>query len=199
MERKPLETRPSLLGALPNECQTLGIYRDFRKKGRAALRIGRPSTSFLPPMGARTGAREAALQMLYAIEMTELGAEQSIANFWRELPGDAEDRDYADGLVRGIVENLDELDTLIRSASTHWRLERMARVDRNILRMGTYELKSRLDVPRAVVLDEAVELAKRFGTEESGAFVNGLLDRIATLCGRIEQESELNAAAAKPN
>ncbi|MDX2052761.1 MAG: transcription antitermination factor NusB [Polyangiaceae bacterium] len=142
-------------------------------------------------MGARTGAREAALQMLYAIEMTHLDAEEAILSFWRELPGDAEARVYADELVRGIAANLEELDDLIRSASTHWRLERMSRVDRNILRVGAFELKWHAEVPKAVAMDEAVELAKRFGTQESGAFVNGLLDRIATLCGRESETSEL--------
>ncbi|HEY3236115.1 MAG TPA: transcription antitermination factor NusB, partial [Polyangiaceae bacterium] len=71
----------------------------------------------------------------------------------------------------------------------NWRLERMTRVDRNVLRIGAWELLSRSDVPRAVILDEAVELAKRYGTEESGAFVNGVLDRIADDCGRFDAEN----------
>ncbi len=77
-----------------------------------------------------------------------------------------------------------ELDERVTKASTNWRIERMARVDRNVLRLGAWELAHREDVPRAVVLDEAVELAKRFGSEESGPFVNGVLDRVADDLGR---------------
>jgi N utilization substance protein B len=137
-------------------------------------------------MGARTTAREAALQMLYAVETTGGGAEQVIGDFWRELPGDAEGREYADQIVRGVTENTSHVDDLIRNASKNWRVERMTRVDRNILRIGAWELEQSREVPRAVIIDEAVELAKRYGTEESGAFVNGVLDRIAEDCGRID-------------
>ena len=135
-------------------------------------------------MGARTTAREAALQMLFAIEATSNDVDQAISDFWRELPGDAEGRDYADALVRGVRRDAEKLDERIRAASQNWRLERMARIDRNALRLGTYELLTVTDVPRAVVLDEAVELAKRFGGEESSKFVNGVLDRIADDLGR---------------
>ncbi len=81
---------------------------------------------------------------------------------------------------------LGELDHRIAGASANWRVDRMTRVDRNVLRLGVYELSYRLDIPRAVALDEAVELAKRFGSEDSGAFVNGVLDQIADDCGRVE-------------
>ena len=134
-------------------------------------------------MGARTTAREAALQMLFAIDATGGDVDQAISDFWRELPGDAEGREYADALVRGVRTDAEKLDERIRAASQNWRIERMARIDRNALRLGTYELLTRTDVPRAVVLDEAVELAKRFGGEESSKFVNGVLDRIAKSIG----------------
>jgi N utilization substance protein B len=124
--------------------------------------------------------------MLFALEASGASAQQCILDFWHELPGDAEGREYADALVRGVVENLQPTDERIRAASKNWRLERMTRVDRNVLRIGAWELLSRGDVPRAVILDEAVELAKRYGTEESGAFVNGVLDRIADDCGRTD-------------
>jgi transcription antitermination protein NusB len=122
--------------------------------------------------------------MLYAIDATGADVDQAISDFWRELPGDAEGRAYADGLVRGVRASVDKLDERIRAASQNWRLERMARIDRNALRLGAYELLTLTDVPRAVVLDEAVELAKRFGGEESSKFVNGVLDRIADDLGR---------------
>jgi transcription antitermination protein NusB len=142
-------------------------------------------------MGARTTAREAALQMLYAVEASGSSVDQAIKNFWWELPGDAEGREYADAVVVGVSAELDDLDRRIRAASQNWRLERMTRVDRNVLRIGTWELLKQHEIPRAVILDEAVELAKRFGTEESGAFVNGVLDRIADDCGRVDQDRPL--------
>jgi N utilization substance protein B len=135
-------------------------------------------------MGARSGAREAALQMLFAIESSGTQADQVIYDFWREMPGDPEDRAYADRIVRGVTTEMEATDACIRSASENWRLERMTRVDRNLLRIGTWELRTQADVPRAVVLDEAVELAKRYGTEESKSFVNGVLDRVADDLGR---------------
>ena len=92
----------------------------------------------------------------------------------------------ADEIVRGVRSELERVDERIRAASKNWRLERMTRVDRNLLRIGTWELIARPDVPRAVVIDEAVELAKRYGTEDSGAFVNGVLDRVANDIGRVD-------------
>ena len=125
--------------------------------------------------------------MLFAIDATGNETEQAITDFWRELPGDAEGREYADAIVRGVRKDAEKLDERIRAASQNWRLERMARIDRNALRLGAYELLTRTDVPRAVILDEAVELAKRFGGEESSKFVNGVLDRIADSCGRKDE------------
>jgi N utilization substance protein B len=135
-------------------------------------------------MGARSTAREAALQMLYATDTTGQGVDKVIDEFWAEVPGDPEGRAYADELVRGVTRDLQRTDALIEAASENWRLARMSRVDRNVLRIGAWELMTRDDVPRAVILDEAVETAKRFGNEESGAFVNGVLDRVADDCGR---------------
>ncbi len=84
--------------------------------------------------------------------------------------------DYGKSLVEGTLEHRDEIDRLIREQAEHWRLERMPVVDRNILRLAVYEFLYETDVPKLVVLDEAIELAKRFGSEQSGRFVNGLLD-----------------------
>jgi transcription antitermination protein NusB len=139
-------------------------------------------------MGARTSGREAALQMLFALEAGGGSAERVIMHYWRLTPGDPEGREYADQIVRGIAADLAQVDETIRKASTNWRLERMTRVDRNVLRLGAWELAKSTDVPRAVILDEAVELAKRFGSEESGAFVNGVLDRAAEDVGRVDRD-----------
>jgi transcription antitermination protein NusB len=128
--------------------------------------------------------------MLFALEAGGGSAERVIAAYWRETPGDLEGRDYADQAVRGVASELERVDEAIRKASTNWRLERMARVDRNVLRLGAWELSQRAEVPRAVILDEAVELAKRFGSEDSGSFVNGVLDRIATDLGRVDRDRQ---------
>ena len=135
-------------------------------------------------MGARHSGREAALQMLFQMEASAADVERVIALFWRNFEADPEGRAYADGAVRGIADSLEKVDARITAASTHWRLERMARVDRNVLRLGTWELETQKDVPRAVILDEAIELAKSYGTEDSSSFVNGVLDRVAETLGR---------------
>jgi transcription antitermination protein NusB len=138
-------------------------------------------------VGARTSGREAALQMIFAMDATGEDAESVIRKYWRSFEAHPETRAYAEQCARGTYLALESIDKRIREASLNWRLERMTPVDRNILRLGTYELMTETAVPRAVVLDEAVELAKLFGSEESSSFVNGVLDRVADLSGRRER------------
>jgi len=127
--------------------------------------------------------------MLFQLEASGVSPDQAITLFWRTFEdADPEGKAYADACVRGVADNLDTIDKRVTAASQNWRLERMSRVDRNLLRLGTWELLYRSDVPRAVILDEAVELAKSFGTDESSGFVNGVLDRIATDVGRKDAE-----------
>lgn len=130
-------------------------------------------------MGSRRKGREAALQMLYQMEVSGVGAEQAINLFWPNLGSSREGEDFANRLVRGYEQDHERVDELIRNVSQHWRLERMTRVDRNILRLATYELLAMEEIPRRVTLNEAVELAKRYGSDGSAGFVNGVLDRIA--------------------
>jgi transcription antitermination protein NusB len=139
-------------------------------------------------VGARTLGREAALQMLFAKEASGNSTPEVIVGFWRETPADAEGRAYGDELVRGVSRELESIDASIVKASENWRIERMARVDRNVLRIATYELMHETDVPRSVALDEAVSLAKKFGSEDSGKFVNGVLSRIANDLGRVDTD-----------
>ncbi len=126
--------------------------------------------------------------VLFGAEASEIPLEALTRHFYREMvseaaiPIDPEARAYADELVQGVTRELEAVDGAIRKASHNWRLERMSRVDRNVLRIGAWELLH--DVPRAVAIDEAVELGKRFGSDESGAFVNGVLDRVATNLGK---------------
>jgi N utilization substance protein B len=130
-------------------------------------------------MRNRTKSRECALQMLYQVDIRRAEAEQTIAAFWDD-DGQAVDdiRTYADQLVRGTLEHLPEIDQLIGIHAANWDLKRMAVIDRNILRLGTYELLYLRDVPAKVCINEAIELAKRFGAAESGKFINGILDAI---------------------
>lgn len=130
--------------------------------------------------GVRRRSREAALQMLYQLDGQLVSVDSVVAAYWASLASSHDGVEFADELVRGFCSRSEEVDEVIRGASQHWRLERMNKVDRNVLRLGTYELLHVADVPKRVTLNEAVELAKRFGTETSAAFVNGILDRIAT-------------------
>jgi len=129
--------------------------------------------------GARRRGREAALQVLYLIDVTGMTPEQALNAYFDHLAASVEGEPFARELVRGWAEDRDGIDETIRKVSQHWRLERMTRVDRNILRLGVYELFHLPDVPSRVTLNEAVELAKRYGAEGSPGFVNGVLDRIA--------------------
>jgi N utilization substance protein B len=126
--------------------------------------------------------------MLFQMEASGADAEKAIALFWRNFEADPEGRIYAEEAVRGVEARMAELDAKISAASSNWRIERMTRVDRNLLRLGAWELVHRSDVPRAVVLDEAVELAKAYGTDESSAFVNGVLNEVAERIGRKDPE-----------
>src|SRR5262249_40629445 len=134
----------------------------------------------------RTG-RAYALQLLYARDGDPSTDVVVAAASWAadfEIEIDATAQAFAHDLVVAAAEHAARIDQLITAASKNWRIDRMSRVDRNILRLGACELVGFRDVPVKVVINEAVELAKRFGTAESSAFVNGVLDRIATAVGR---------------
>ena len=152
-------------------------------------RSARPPAS-APESGPRRQAREAALQVLYAVDClpapsTDDG-EHALTAYWNNLEGPAAGRAYGDSIVRGVVAGRAAIDDVIRAASPNWRLERMARVDRNVLRLAAWEiLHGGAEVPVQVSIDEAVELAREFGAEGAYAFVNGILDRIAKTNGKL--------------
>jgi transcription antitermination protein NusB len=129
-------------------------------------------------MGKRRRARELAIQVLFHMEYNPADPGESFERVCESFEPPREVRAYAREVVVGVWENRAELDRLIRRTSKNWRVERMSRVDRNILRIAIYEVLHRKDVPPKVSIDEAVELGKRYGTEESGAFINGILDHI---------------------
>lgn len=129
----------------------------------------------------RTKARERALQALYQIDVASTDLEEALARFWRSFePVEREVREMAEALVRGVAAHRRQIDEAIEAVSVNWRVDRMAKVDRNVLRLAVHELLHRPDVPVKVVIDEAIELGKKFGSESSGAFVNGVLDRLAS-------------------
>lgn len=140
-------------------------------------------------MGARRTGRERALQALYQLDQDpSVKGNDALEAAWAasddEGPRDPSAHKFASELIDGVKVHLKDIDALIEQHSHNWRLDRMARVDRNILRLGVFELKFRADIPKSVTINEAVELGKLFGNEESSSFINGLLDRVALAVGK---------------
>lgn len=131
--------------------------------------------------GSRTRARERALQALYQVDLAGADPVDALSTAWKsdEEPQEADAAAFSEELVKGVCAHRAEIDAKIEATSHHWRVERMAKVDRNVLRLAVFELLFQGETPHKVVLNEAVELAKTFGSEESGAFINGILDKIA--------------------
>ena len=131
-------------------------------------------------MGSRRKARECALQMLFAADVAEMSADEVVRSYWAEL-GESEldetAREFATRLAARTLSNLELLDERIRSRAEHWRISRMAVVDRNILRLAVYEFLYE-PTPRTVAINEALEIARRFSTYEATQFINGILDAI---------------------
>ena len=130
-------------------------------------------------MGKRRKARELALQVLYELDLrADADPGDTLKSFWERQPAPDEVRSFTETLVRGTKEHQDKIDELITRFAERWDLDRMAVVDRNILRAGIFELLWAADVPPKVAINEALEVARKFSTEESTRFINGLLDRI---------------------
>jgi transcription antitermination protein NusB len=126
----------------------------------------------------RRRAREFAMQILYALDLNPGPADDFLNIFWESHPAKPEVSEYTSVLVRGTLSKKEEIDTLISAHSSHWKIDRMAVTDRNILRLGTFELMAEQTVPAKVVINEAIEIAKKFGTSDSATFINGVLDSI---------------------
>ncbi|MCR4338030.1 MAG: transcription antitermination factor NusB [Candidatus Omnitrophica bacterium] len=131
-------------------------------------------------MRKRTLARECVLKILYQKEITGRPFDQARDIFWENDTDEtsSEVREFANRLIYGVEKNLGAIDEKISYYATNWQLKRMAVIDRNILRLGVYELQYMADIPPKVTINEAVELAKKFGDTESSKFVNGILDKI---------------------
>jgi N utilization substance protein B len=129
-------------------------------------------------VGTRREGRELALQALYQLDVTGEGE-----GLWEREGADDEAKGFARELVAGVRAERERIDALIAASAEHWRLSRLSRVDLNLLRLATYELLARPEIPPAVTINEAIEIARRFGAEDSAAFVNGVLDAIAAALG----------------
>ena len=136
----------------------------------------------------RRKAREHALQILFQLDIKkEKPSAAILKHFWAEYQPDDEVKAFAEEIVKGTFKHVSKINDLIQDCAQNWTLERMAVVDRNVLRMAIYEILYRMDIPTSVTINEAIEIAKKFGTDESGAFVNGILDRVARLTGKLEE------------
>lgn len=131
-------------------------------------------------MGARRKARVCALQMLFQFDIARPQVDELVNTYWEAFGEEVGDvgRDFSNRLALGALSHLDEIDALIKRRAENWRISRMAVVDRNILRLAIYEFLFEPDTPKTVVINEALEIARRFSTFEATQFINGILDAI---------------------
>jgi len=145
-------------------------------------------------MGARRKARICALQMLFQYDIAQPRVDELTSSYWDAFGDDMGNvaRDFSNNLALGAISRLDEIDGLIKRRAEHWRIQRMAVVDRNILRLAIYEFLYEADTPKTVVINEALEIARRFSTFEATQFINGILDAI-------KRDLETNQTATAAN
>ena len=148
-------------------------------------------------MSNRRKLRESAVQVLYALDFYAMNSASALESFHAHMADGCSEDQFLAKLVTGVNTRRDDIDNLIREFSTNWRLERMAVVDRNILRLATFELVHLPEIPRKVCINEAIEVAKRYGGDDSPSFINGILDRIALeIRGPETEEEKANAVKA---
>ena len=135
-------------------------------------------------MGKRRKSRELALQALYQADFHGPTAPEQLERFWEEQHLPQELLEFSRSLVEGVCSRREELDRMIDEHSDHWRIHRMSRVDRNILRIAAFELAALPEIPVKVAIDEAIEIGKKYGSTESGAFINGILDHLRKTLNR---------------
>lgn len=146
-------------------------------------------------MAGRRQGREIALQALYRVELTGDPSPEALELLWEHFEAPLDARGFAIELMRGVLAEREQIDALIAAAAENWSLSRLSRVDLNLLRLATYELLQRDErVPTRVILDEAIEIARRYGGEESSQFVNGILDQIAGQLGLRDRPEPSQAA-----
>ncbi len=129
-------------------------------------------------MGKRRKARESTLQILFQLEFNDPQPEKVLNLFWESRRASKEIKDYSSWLVKGIISHKKKIDNIIQSVSEHWRISRMAVVDRNVLRIAVFELLFEENIASAIIINEAIEIAKKYSSMEAATFVNGILDAI---------------------
>ena len=130
-------------------------------------------------MGSRRKSRELALQILFELDLNQGDVQKTIDEFWNNFKYPEDLREFSERIVKGVAQHKEELDQLIKKYSKNWSLSRIDRVDRNILRAAIFELAHCPDIPPKVAINEAIELSKKFGSEKSPPFINGILDKVA--------------------
>ncbi|MEK6528554.1 MAG: transcription antitermination factor NusB [Nitrospirota bacterium] len=127
----------------------------------------------------RRRAREYALQLLFQLDVTRGKlTDKLMEDFWKDIKEDNDVKEFANSLIRGTRENIAEIDKIIKKSAEHWSIGRMAIIDRNIIRCAAYELLYRADIPPSVAINEALEISKKYSSEDSASFINGILDKI---------------------
>jgi len=130
-------------------------------------------------LASRRKSRELALQILFELDINQGDVQKAIDQFWKTFEYSKDLRDFSERIVKGVAEHREEIDRLIKKNSRNWRFDRIDRVDRNILRVAIFELVHCPDIPPKVSINEAIELSKKFGSEKSPSFINGILDKVA--------------------
>jgi len=149
-------------------------------------------------MHQRRKAREVALQVLYELDVQGIGIQDAIERFWANFDASEETRQFSSLLIEGTWKNRGEIDRLIGGSSENWTMARMSRVDKSILRMAVYELLFCQDIPPKVTLNEAIDLGKVYGSENSGAFINGILDALYGKLRKKDEDQDIDSAAGCP-
>jgi len=136
----------------------------------------------------RRKAREFALQILFQLDIRKDKPTATILKrFWAEHDVDEEVQAFTEEIIKGTYKHLPAINDKIHVCAKNWSIDRMAAVDRNVLRMAVYEILYRIDIPTSVTINEAIEIAKKFGTDDSGSFVNGILDSVARMVGKLDE------------
>ena len=146
-------------------------------------------------MRQRRKAREIALQVLYGLDFLKISSEEAVKLFWESFEAHRESEEFSSLLIHGAWNNRQRIDDLIAGCSENWSVARMSRVDRSILRMAVYELLHCRDIPPKVTINEAIDLGKVYGSENSGSFINGILDALYAELRKKDADQDSNTAA----
>jgi len=149
-------------------------------------------------MHQRRKAREVTLQVLYELDVQNIGVREAIERFWANFDAPEETRSFSTLLIEGAWNHREQIDKLISDNSENWTMTRMSRVDKSILRMAVYELLFCNDIPPKVTLNEAIDLGKAYGSENSGAFINGILDALYGKLRKKDEDQDIDSVTGHP-